>query len=73
MPENTPKIKAAQHPRVIMDRPVWPWTITHPLTADEIAGERFVHTIEIEATRPERSPAWQRALAGALSGLWRAS
>ena len=70
MPANlTPANKSAQ-PRTIMDhRPIWPWLVTHELSPREIAAERFVFTVEVEATRPGTSTAWQHALAGALAGL----
>lgn len=60
-------------PRTIMAEPLWPFWITHELTAQEIRDERFIHALEIEAVRPESFPAWARALAGALAGLGVAS
>lgn len=58
-----------QQPRAILASAILPYFVTEPLTRREVAVEKIIHKVEVEATRPS----WQRALAGALLGLQVAS
>ena len=54
-----------QYPRAIFTKPIWPAFFSETFTTLEVATEKLIHEIEVEATLP----AHIRALAGALAAL----
>lgn len=69
MEQHIPGGKVPQHPRSILGSAILPFFLSVRLSPAEIAVERLIHEIEVEAARPS----WHRALAGALVALAGAS